>query len=91
MYILLKLHIIHYLIIKSEFIFQLSHASIQGTARPTRYHCIWDDANMAEDEVEHLAYYLCHLFTRCTRTVSYPTPTYYAHLAAARAKVLCEG
>ncbi|XP_077287385.1 protein argonaute-2-like isoform X2 [Arctopsyche grandis] len=69
----------------------LSHASIQGTSRPTRYHCIWDDADMTDDEVEHLAYYLCHLYSRCTRAVSYPTPTYYAHLAAARAKVLTEG
>lgn len=29
---------------------------------------------------------LCHLFTRCNRSVSYPAPTYYAHLVAARGK-----
>ena len=33
-----------------------------------------------------LAYYLCHLYTRCTRSVSYPAPTYYSHLAADRAR-----
>ena len=29
---------------------------------------------------------LCHLYSRCERSVSYPTPTYYAHLAAFRAR-----
>ncbi|KAK9511703.1 hypothetical protein O3M35_000311 [Rhynocoris fuscipes] len=62
----------------------VSHASIQGTSRPTKYHVLWDDANMSEDDIEEITYYLCHLFTRCTRSVSYPAPTYYSHLAAFR-------
>ena len=33
-----------------------------------------------------LTYYLCHLYSRCERSVSYPAPTYYAHLAAFRAR-----
>ncbi|XP_043472206.1 protein argonaute-2-like isoform X2 [Leptopilina heterotoma] len=68
----------------------VSHASIQGTARPTKYRCLWDDSNMTEDEIEQLTYYLCHMFSRCTRSVSYPTPTYYAHLAAFRARALTQ-
>lgn len=68
----------------------VSHASIQGVARPTKYRKLWDDNDMQEDELEELTYHLCHLFARCTRSVSYPAPTYYAHLAAARAKVYCE-
>jgi len=68
----------------------VSHASIQGVARPTKYRKLWDDNDMQEDELEQLTYHLCHMFTRCTRSVSYPAPTYYAHLAAARAKVYCE-
>ncbi|XP_051175773.1 protein argonaute-2-like isoform X2 [Leptopilina boulardi] len=68
----------------------VSHASIQGTARPTKYRCLWDDSDMSEDEIEQLTYYLCHMFTRCTRSVSYPTPTYYAHLAAFRARALTQ-
>ena len=43
---------------------------------------------MHEDEIEELTYYLCHLIARCTRSVSYPAPTYYAHLAAFRARAL---
>lgn len=65
----------------------VSHRSIQGVARPTKYWVLRDDASMSDDEVEKLTFYLCHLYARCTRAVSYPTPTYYAHLAAARAKV----
>lgn len=29
---------------------------------------------------------MCHLFSRCTRSVSNPAPSYYAHLAAYRAR-----
>lgn len=68
----------------------VSHASIQGVARPTKYRKLYDDNDMEEDELEELTYHLCHMFTRCTRSVSYPAPTYYAHLAAARAKVYTE-
>jgi len=64
---------------------------LQGTARPTKYKVLWDDANMSEDEIEELTYYLCHLFSRCNRSVSYPAPTYYAHLAAFRAKHYIDG
>ena len=38
------------------------------------------------DTPQVLSYYLCHLYSRCTRAVSYPTPTYYAHLVAERAR-----
>lgn len=68
----------------------VSHASIQGVAKPTKYRTLWDDNEMGEDEIEQLTYFLCHMFTRCNRSVSYPAPTYYAHLAAARAKVYCD-
>ncbi|XP_060537315.1 protein argonaute-2-like isoform X2 [Cylas formicarius] len=68
----------------------VSHASIQGVAKPTKYCTLWDDNHLDNDQVEQLAYYLCHMFTRCNRSVSYPAPTYYAHLAAARAKVYIE-
>merc|ERR1719369_2509432 len=64
----------------------LSHEGIQGTSRPCHYQVLWDDNNLTADELETLAYYLCHLYSRCTRSVSYPTPTYYAHLVADRAR-----
>ena len=58
----------------------------QGTSRPTHYHILHDDSNFSADELEVLTYYMCHLFSRCTRSVSNPAPSYYAHLAAFRAR-----
>lgn len=69
----------------------VSHASLQGTSRPTKYHKLWDDSDINEDDLEELTYYLCHMFSRCTRSVSYPAPTYYAHLAAFRARAYISG
>ncbi|XP_039311790.1 protein argonaute-2 isoform X2 [Solenopsis invicta] len=68
----------------------VSHASIQGTARPTKYRCICNESNFTEDQLEQLTYYLCHMYARCTRSVSYPAPTYYAHLAAFRGRALTQ-
>lgn len=67
------------------------HQAIKGTARPTRYHAVCNDGKIPDDEVEQLTYYLCHLYSRCMRAVSYPTPTYYAHLACLRARSLTHG
>uniref|UniRef100_A0A6M2DIC2 Putative germ-line stem cell division protein hiwi/piwi n=1 Tax=Xenopsylla cheopis TaxID=163159 RepID=A0A6M2DIC2_XENCH len=69
----------------------VSHQSIQGVARPTKYKVLWDDNNLTEDQLQELTYFLCHMFSRCTRAVSYPTPTYYAHLAAYRGRIYIEG
>ncbi|XP_003705687.2 protein argonaute-2 [Megachile rotundata] len=66
----------------------VSHASIKGTARPTRYRCLCNESNLSEDDLQELTYYLCHTYARCTRSVSYPAPTYNAHLAAYRGKTL---
>ncbi|XP_050665105.1 protein argonaute-2-like isoform X2 [Leptidea sinapis] len=71
--------------------YMVSHQAIKGTARPTRYYGVRNDGNIAIEEIEQLTYYLCHLYSRCQRSVSYPTPTYYAHLACTRAKNLTQG
>ena len=69
--------------------FLASHEGIQGTTKPTNYHLLWDDMPMVagyQDEMIKMTYYLCHVYARCERSVSYPAPTYYAHLAAFRAR-----
>lgn len=71
--------------------FLVSHQSIQGVAKPTKYCVLYDQSNISMDDLQALTYDLCHLFTRCNRAVSYPAPTYYAHLMAARGKVYIEG
>ena len=45
----------------------VSHEGIQGTSRPCHYQVLWDDSDLHADELETLAYYLCHLYSRCTR------------------------
>lgn len=98
----------------------VSHASIQGVAKPTKvfypqrikdnivisllhliidthiyclflqYCILLDEGKHTIDDLQGLSYNLCHLFTRCNRSVSYPAPTYYAHLAAYRGRVYIE-
>ncbi len=66
--------------------FLASHEGIQGTTKPTYYVKLYDDNNLSADVEQALTYYLCHLYSRCERSVSYPAPTYNAHLAAFRAR-----
>uniref|UniRef100_A0A1B0CSD2 Protein argonaute-1 n=1 Tax=Lutzomyia longipalpis TaxID=7200 RepID=A0A1B0CSD2_LUTLO len=71
----------------TEFDFYLcSHQGIQGTSRPSHYHVLWDDNHFDSDELQCLTYQLCHTYVRCTRSVSIPAPSYYAHLVAFRAR-----
>ena len=60
---------------------------MQGTARPSHYYVLADDNGFTADDMSLMTYYLCHLYQRCTSSVSIPAPVYYAHLAAFRAKV----
>ncbi|XP_064540051.1 protein argonaute-2 [Drosophila montana] len=71
--------------------FMVSHQSIQGTAKPTRYNVIENTGNLDIDLLQQLTYNLCHMFPRCNRSVSYPAPAYLAHLAAARGRVYITG
>ncbi|KAF9976844.1 Eukaryotic translation initiation factor 2C [Actinomortierella ambigua] len=76
----------------SEFDFYLqSHASLQGTSRPTHYHVLYDENNFRADELQDFTYKLCHLYARCTRTVSVVPPAAYAHIVAARARFHAQG
>jgi eukaryotic translation initiation factor 2C len=63
-----------------------SHAGIQGTNKSAKYSVLYDDVGFSADSMQVLAYWLCHTFCRCTRTVSYCPPAYYAHHAAFRGR-----
>jgi len=68
---------------QSHFDFYMcSHYGLKGTSRPTHYHVLHDDLTLSADELQRFTFDLCHLYGRCTRLVSNPAPTYYAHLAA---------
>ena len=66
-------------------IFLCSHAAIQGTARPTHYYKLMDEANVPVDHFQNLLYQHCYQYQRATTPVSLYPAVYYAHLAAARA------
>lgn len=51
---------------------------------------IHDDNNLSQDVLEYLSFYLCFCYQRATKPVSIPTPIYYAHHLATRARVLTE-
>jgi len=39
------------------------------------------------DAIQKLAFELCHVYARATRSVSIPAPVYYADIVCARAKI----
>jgi eukaryotic translation initiation factor 2C len=72
----------------NDFDFYLcSQDSGQGTAKPTHYWVIHDDNGFTSNDIQNLTYLLCHLYARCTKSVSIPVPVYYAHLAATRGRL----
>ncbi|KAE9354836.1 Protein argonaute 12 [Phytophthora rubi] len=66
--------------------FLYGHSGIQGTSVPCHYTVLHDENGMSADELQRLTYHLGYTFSRCTRSVSFATPAYYAHLAAGRAR-----
>ncbi|KAF9896641.1 argonaute 1, partial [Lobosporangium transversale] len=76
----------------TEFDFYLqSHAGLQGTSRPTHYHVLLDENEFSANVLQDFTYKLCHLYARCTRSVSVVPPAYYAHLVAIRARFHSRG
>ncbi|KAI8359267.1 Piwi domain-containing protein [Mortierella sp. GBAus27b] len=71
----------------TEFDFYLqSHGGLQGTSRPTLYHVLLDEYGFKSDELQELTFRLCHVYARCTKSVSIVPAVYYAHLLAYRAR-----
>ncbi|XP_071942451.1 protein argonaute-2-like isoform X2 [Antedon mediterranea] len=66
--------------------FLCSHAGIQGTSRPAHYYVLWDDNDFTQNQLEEFTNQMCYTYARCTRSTSIPSPAYYAHHAAFRAR-----
>ncbi|KAF9048207.1 argonaute-like protein [Hymenopellis radicata] len=64
-----------------------SHAPLLGTSRSGHYSVLHDDNNFGADAIQKLSYTLCYTYARTTRSVSIPTPVYYAHLVCDKAKL----
>lgn len=65
-----------------------SHLAVLGTSKPTKYILLCDEIGFTMPELELLTYWLTYMYSRCSRSVSYATPAYYAHLAAKRGQCL---
>ncbi|ORY67946.1 Piwi domain-domain-containing protein [Leucosporidium creatinivorum] len=65
-----------------------SHASLLGTGRSAHYTVLVDDSKFSADTLQQLVFNLCFTYARCTRSVSYATPAYYADRVATRAQLL---
>jgi len=65
-----------------------SHHGCIGTSHPCRYFLVRNDLQFGMERISEFCFGLCHMLGRCTRVVSYPSPTFYAHLAAYRGKIL---
>ncbi|GAW01092.1 argonaute-like protein [Lentinula edodes] len=71
-----------------EFDFYLqSHGGLLGTSRSAHYSVLYDDNNFTPDALQSVAYLLCYIYARSTRSVSIPAPVYYADIVCSRAKI----
>jgi len=71
----------------TEFDFFLqSHGGLLGTSRPAHYSVLYDENGFNADSMHALAFALCHVYARSTRSVSIPAPVYYADIVCSRAK-----
>jgi len=61
------------------------HAGLLGTSRPAHFNVLVDENLFTPDQLQEMSFALCHIYARCTRSVSLPAPVYYAHLICARA------
>ncbi|TFY67158.1 hypothetical protein EVG20_g4046 [Dentipellis fragilis] len=55
-----------------------SHGGLKGTSRSSHYVVLHDDNQLKIDILEHMSFYLCHVYSRASRSVSIPAPVYYA-------------
>ncbi|KAL8980051.1 MAG: hypothetical protein Q9205_004763 [Flavoplaca limonia] len=67
-------------------IYLCSHRALKGTARPTHYTMLMDEANVPVDRFQRILYEHCYQYIRSTTAVSLHPAVYYAHLASKRAR-----
>ena len=70
---------------KYDFYLQ-SHASPIGTARPAHYVVLKDEIDFSADAVQQATFWQCHLYGRCTKSISINPATRMADRACARAR-----
>ena len=59
-----------------------------GTNKPVHCYVLVGENGMGSAGVQLFSCWTCYLYCRCTRSVSYAPPAYYAHLAALHGRYL---
>ncbi|KAL8671085.1 MAG: hypothetical protein Q9168_004410 [Polycauliona sp. 1 TL-2023] len=67
-------------------IYLCSHRALKGTARPTHYTMLLDEAKLHENAFQKMLNEQCYQYIRSTTAVSLHPAVYYAHLASKRAQ-----
>lgn len=62
--------------------FLVPQSVTQGTVMPTHYVVIHDPANHKVDNIQRLAFKLCHMYYNWSGTIRVPAPCQYAHKLA---------
>ena len=70
---------------QSDFYMQGAHA-LKGTPHPVHYHVLVNDANLGADELQRVTFDFCHMFGRCTKSVSLPSILQWADVAAEKVR-----
>ena len=87
-------------VVREENFWLVAHFALQGTTRAPSYHILCNEPNpdpgaaapkLEMEEIVQLTYDLCHGHFKCNRSVSVPSPVYFADLAAERAANLYDG
>ncbi|UYV78143.1 AGO1 [Cordylochernes scorpioides] len=65
--------------VDSENFFLCSHKGIQGTSKPSKYCLLRDDNKLSREEFIKATHALCHLYARCSRSISIPVMVHHAH------------
>ena len=61
---------------------------VTGTNKVAHYYVLVDENGFGSDGLQLFSYWMCFLYCRCTRSVSYAPPAYYAYLAAQHGRYL---
>ena len=67
------------------------HQGLKGTSKPVHYIVLHNDGGFTATTLPEVCNQMSYLYARCTRAVSLVPVVYYAHLAAARGRVLLDG
>lgn len=62
--------------------FVVSQSVREGTVSPTHYNVVFDTSGLVPNNMQRLAYKLCHLYYNWPGTVRVPAPCLYAHKLA---------